>query len=74
MSQTRAPRYRVCVYELHDGTTTPVIDTYGSAFITAVATLDDDLLEVHFNEGGPRQLTRHIAEAIAHEYPARRRR
>lgn len=70
----RAPRYRVCVYELRDGTTTPVIDTYGSGFISAVATLDGDLMEVHFNEGGPRELTQHIATAIAHEYPARRRR
>ena len=40
MTPTRAPRYRVCVYELRDGKTTQVIDTYGSGFITAVATLD----------------------------------
>jgi hypothetical protein len=70
----RAPRYRICVYELQGGKTTPVIDTYGSGFITAVATLDDDIIEVHFNEGGPRALTKHIATAIAHEYPARRKR
>jgi hypothetical protein len=49
----RQPRYRVTVHELHDDKTTKVIDAYGSAFITATATLHDDLIEVHFDEGGP---------------------
>jgi hypothetical protein len=70
----RAPRYRVTVHELHDGKTTKVIDAYGSAFITAVATLDDDIMEVHFGEGGPGTLQRHIVAAIADEYSPRRRR
>ncbi|HYN62999.1 MAG TPA: hypothetical protein VES36_00225 [Candidatus Limnocylindrales bacterium] len=74
MNQSRAPRYRICVYELRDGTSTQVIDNYGSGFITAVATINDDIMEVHFSEGGPQQLQQHIAEAIAHEYPARRKR
>jgi ribosomal protein L18 len=65
----RAPRYRLVIHELRDGKTTQVVDTYGSGFITAVATLNDDIMEVHFSEGGPRQLQRHIAEAIADEYP-----
>ena len=63
MNASRAPRYRVSVYELRDGKTTQVIDTYGSGFITAVATLDDDTMEVHFGEGGPRDLQQHIAAA-----------
>jgi ribosomal protein L18 len=65
----RAPRYRLTVYELRDGKTTQVVDTYGSGFITAVATLNDNIMEVHFSEGGPRQLQQHIAEAITDEYP-----
>ncbi len=69
MTPARAPRYRVCVYELHDGKTTQVIDTYGSAFITAVATLDDDIIEVHFWDGGPRHLQTHIVAAISDEHP-----
>jgi hypothetical protein len=68
MSPSRAPRFRVCVYQLHEGKTTQVIDAYGSGFITAVATLDGDSMEVHFWDGGPRELQHHIAAAIAHEY------
>lgn len=74
MSSSRAPRYRVTVHELRDGKTTQVIDTYGSGFITAVATLDGDTMEVHFGDGGPRHLQRHIAAAITHEYSPRRQR
>ncbi len=69
MSTARAPRYRVLIYQLRDGTTTKVADTYGSGLITAVATLDDDILEVHFNQAGPRHMQEQIAAAIAHEYP-----
>jgi len=69
VTQIRAPRYRVVIYELRDGKTTQLADTYGSGFITAAATLDDDILEVHFNQGGPRHLQQHIADAIAHDYP-----
>jgi len=57
-----------------DGKTTKVIDAYGSAFITAVATLDDDIMEVHFDEGGPGSLQRHIVAAITDEDSPRRRR
>ena len=71
MTSTRAPRYRVCVYELRGGKTTQVIDTYGTGFITAVATLDNDIIEVHFWDGGPRHLQEHIAAAIADEHPNR---
>lgn len=74
MTADRQPRYRVTVHELHDGKTTKVIDAYGSAFITATATLDDDLMEVHFGEGGPGTLQQHIVAAIAHEYTPRRQR
>ena len=74
MTRGRAPRYRVTVHELHDGKTTKVIDAYGSAFITAVATLDDDIMEVHFGEGGTRDLQQHIVTAIKDEYSPRRRR
>ncbi len=74
MSPGRQPRYRVTVHELHDGKATKVIDAYGSGFITAVATLDGDTMEVHFGEGGPGTLQQHIAAAIAHEYQPRRRR
>jgi hypothetical protein len=74
MSPSRAPRYRVTVHELLDGKTTKVIDAYGQGFITAVATLDGDNMDVHFGEGGPRHLQQHIATAIAHEYPPRRQR
>jgi hypothetical protein len=69
VTATRAPRYRVVIYELRDGKTTQLADTYGNGFITAVATLDDDILEVHFNQGGPKHLQHHIATAIAHDYP-----
>ena len=72
MTPARAPRYRVCVYELRDGKTTKVIDAYGSGFITAVATLDADNLDVHFGSGGPRHLQQHIAAAIADEHSTRR--
>ncbi len=72
MTPAGVPRYRVCVYELRDGKTTQVIDTYGSGFITAVATLDDDIIEVHFWDGGPRHLQEHIAAAIADEHPTQR--
>jgi hypothetical protein len=74
MSNRRPPRYRVTVHELRDGKTTKVIDAYGSGFITAVATLDDDIMDVHFGEGGPRELQQHIAAAIADEHSPRRRR
>ncbi len=74
MTSNRPPRYRVCVYELREGKTTQVIDAYGSGFITAVATLDGDNMDVHFGEGGPRQLQQHIAAAIADEHSPRRRR
>jgi hypothetical protein len=68
VTPARAPRFRVTVYQLQDGKTTQVINAYGSGFITAVATLDGDTMEVHFNDGGPRDLQQHIAAAIAHEY------
>ncbi len=74
MSTPRAPRYRVTVYELRDGKTTQKLDTYGTGFITAVATLDGDLMDVHFGSGGPRHIQEHIAAAIADEHPPRRRR
>jgi ribosomal protein L18 len=74
MTTTHAPRYRVCVYELRDGTTTQVINAYGTGFITAVATLDGDNMDVHFGEGGPRKLQKHIAAAIADEHSPKRRR
>jgi len=74
MNPPRAPRYRVTVHELHEGKTTKVIDAYGSGFITAVATLDGEFMDVHFGEGGPRDLQRHIAAAIADEYGTGRRR
>lgn len=74
MSPSRAPRYRVTVHELRDGKTTKVIDAYGSGFITAVATLDGDTMDVHFGEGGPRDLQQHIAAAITDEHSPRRRR
>jgi hypothetical protein len=74
VSTSRPPRYRVCVYELRDGKTTQVIDAYGSGFITAVATLDGEIMDVHFGEGGPRHLQQHIAAAIADEHSTRRRR
>jgi hypothetical protein len=74
VTNQRPPRYRVCVYELRDGTTTQVIDAYGTGFITAVATLDGDNMDVHFGEGGPRHLQKHIAAAIADEHSPRRRR
>lgn len=74
MSSQRPPRYRVCVYELRDGKSTQVIDAYGTGFITAVATIDGDDMDVHFGEGGPRSLQRHIAAAIGYEYSPRRRR
>jgi hypothetical protein len=75
MTPARPPRYRVTVYELHDGKTTQVIDAYGTGFITAVAThFDGDNLDVHFGEGGPRRLQQHIAAAIADEHSPRRRR
>jgi len=72
VTPARAPRYRVCVYELRDGKTTQVIDAYGSAFITAVATLDADIMDVHFGDGGPRHLQEHIAAAIADEHSTHR--
>jgi coproporphyrinogen III oxidase-like Fe-S oxidoreductase len=81
MTSSRAPRYRVTVCELHNGKTTKVIDAYGNAFITAIATVEhdittpqDDIMEVHFGEGGPRDLQQHIAAAITDEYSPRRRR
>ena len=72
MTPARAPRYRVTVIELRDGKTKQVIDAYGTGFITAVATLDADTMEVHFGSGGPRHLQQHIAAAIADEHPTRR--
>jgi hypothetical protein len=74
VTSSRAPRYRVTVHELRDGTTTKVIDAYGSGFSTAVATLDGDIMDVHFGEGGPRDLQQHIAAAITDDYSPRRRR
>ena len=74
MTTSSPPRYRVTVHELRDGKTTKVIDAYGTGFITAVATLDGDTMDVHFGEGGPRHLQQHIAAAIADEHQPRRRR
>jgi len=55
-------------FPLLSDTGSKVIDAYGSGFITAVATLDGDMMEVDFWDGGPRELQHHIAAAIAHEY------
>jgi hypothetical protein len=74
VTNSRAPRYRVTVHELRDGKTTKVIDGYGTGFITAIATVDHDTMEVHFGEGGPRDLQQHIAAAIADEHSPRRQR
>jgi hypothetical protein len=74
VTNSRAPRYRVTVNELRDGKTTNVIDTYGSGFITAIATLDGDIMDIHFGAGGPRRLQEHIAAAIAEEHPTPRSR
>jgi hypothetical protein len=74
VTPARAPRFRVTVHQLHEGKTTKVIDAYGSGFITAVATIDGDTMEIHFGEGGPRDLQQHIADAIADEYGTRPRR
>jgi hypothetical protein len=74
VTSSRAPRYRVTVHELRDGKTTKVTDAYGSAFITAVASLDNDTMEVHFGDGGPRHLQQHITAAIAHEHSPRQQR
>jgi hypothetical protein len=74
VTPTRPPRFRITVYQLHDGKTTQVIDAYGSGFITAVATLDGEFMDVHFGEGGPRDLQQHIAAAITDEYGTRRKR
>ena len=74
MSSSRPPRYRVTVHQLRDGKTTKVIDAYGSGFITAVATLNGDIMDVHFGEGGPRHLQRHIAAAPGDEHSPRRQR
>jgi hypothetical protein len=74
VTPARAPRFRVTVYQLHDGKTTQVIDAYGSGFITAIATLDGEFMDVHFGEGGPRDLQQHIADAIADEYGTGRKR
>jgi hypothetical protein len=75
---TRPVRYRVTVHQLHDGTSTTVVDVYGSAFITAVTTItpdgDDDIVEVHLNDSGP-NLRRYTAQAVADQYlPSKRRR
>jgi len=72
VTSNRVP-HRVNVHELRDGKTTKV-DAYGSGFITAVATLDGDIMEVYFGEGGPRDLQQHIAAAITDEHSPRRRR
>ena len=72
MNPDRPPRFRITVHQLHAGKTTQVIDVYGSGFITAVATLDDDIMEVHFGSGGSRGLIEDIAEAIADEHGTRR--
>lgn len=52
-------RYRVTVHQLHSGASTKVVDIYGSAFITAVATItpdgEDDLLDVHMHDSGPKR-------------------
>jgi hypothetical protein len=74
----RPVRYRVTVHQLHDGTTTKIVDDYGSAFITAVATItpdgDDDIVEVHLNDSGT-HLQRYTAQAVADQYlPSKRRR
>jgi hypothetical protein len=74
MTPARSPRFRVTVYQLQAGKTTQVIDAYGSGFITAIATLDGDFMDVHFGEGGPRDLQAHIAAAIADEYGTSRKR
>jgi len=74
MIPDRPPRFRITVHQLHRGSSTQVIDVYGSGFIAAVATLDDEIMEVHFGSGGPPDLIEHIAEAIADEHNTRRRR
>jgi hypothetical protein len=66
------PRYRLIVHELRDGKTTKNIDVYGTGFITAIATLNDDIMDVHFGSGGPPALQQDIADAIADEHATRR--
>jgi hypothetical protein len=74
MNPDGPPRFRITVSQLQGGKTTQVIDVYGSGFITAVATLNDDIMDVHFGSGGPRDLIEHIAEAITDEHNTQRRR
>ena len=77
----RPARYRVTVHQLRDGAATELVELYGSAFITAVATItsdggddDDDIVEVHLNDSGP-HLQRYTAQAVADQYlPSKRRR
>jgi len=72
VSSPPAPRFRVTVHQLHAGKTTKVIDAYGDGFITAIATLDGEHMDVQFNQGGTPSLQRLIAQAIADEYSRHR--
>jgi hypothetical protein len=65
-------RYRVSVHQLRDGKSTKVVEIYGSAFITGVATVTpdgaEDIVDVHLNDSGPRYLQCYVAQAIAEQY------
>jgi len=73
----RPTRYRLTVHQLRDGASTKVLEVHGNAFITAVATIttdgQDDIVDVHLNDAGPRHLQRFIADAIADQYPPSKR-
>jgi hypothetical protein len=73
----RPTRYRLTVHQLHDGTSTKSVELYGSAFITAIATVTpdgaEDIVEVHLNDAGPQHLQHLIARAVADQYPPSKR-
>lgn len=70
MTQPRAVRYRVVVYELDNDHQTTIMDETATGFIAAAANIHNGEMDVALGDGGPNKLKTHIGLFIAGQYPA----
>jgi hypothetical protein len=68
MTSTRPPRYRVVVYELHDENTTKIMDATANAFIAAIGSIQNGIIDGELGDGGPHDLQQHLALLINSQY------
>ncbi|MDQ6804614.1 MAG: hypothetical protein M3065_06535 [Actinomycetota bacterium] len=65
---SRAPRYRVVVYQLDNDRNTKIMDATASGFIAAAASIRHSELDIALSDGGAHELKAHIALFISGQY------